>query len=125
MLFMISWSDVNSLQKEKLNKEIKLKELLKSNSSEDEINELKSEILYLNKQIEKIVGTNEIKRQKEIRIKKLGLEEKKLNNYYAFKEKYKKISKMRSSVKQLIKVIDIYNNSLYIENENELVRLKR
>lgn len=121
---MINWSDVNSLQKQKREKEVKLNELVKSgNITQDEINELKSEILYLKKQIEKIVGSNEIKRQKEIRLKKSGVEQRKLNNYYTFKEKYKKISKLNSSIKKLVHVIDKYNNETLNKN-NELVRIK-
>ena len=115
---------VNSLQKQKLDRQIKLNELLKNKASNDEINELKSEILYLDKQIEKIVGSKEIKRQKELKLKKSGIEQRKLKNYYTFKEKYKKISKMNSSVRKFIKSMDKYNKELYLNEENELVRIK-
>lgn len=122
---MINWSDVNSLQKEKSDKEIKLNELLKSKEvSIDEINELRSEILYLKKQIEKIVGSNEIKRQRELRIKKSGVEQKKLNDYCNFKIKYKKICRMNSSIRRIVQVVDKYNKNLDLNKENEIIRMK-
>ena len=96
---MINWSDVDLLEKQKKEKEIELNTLLKSsNFSIDKVNELKSDILYLNKQIKKIVGSNELSRQKEIKIKKSN--ERRLSNYYAFKERYKKISRISSSIKK-------------------------
>ncbi len=111
---MIYPSNVNSLQKQKLDLQIKLNELLKSdNKTEDEINELKSEIIYLNKRIEKIVGSNEIERQKELKRKKLGIDQRNLNNYYAFKDKYKKISKMKIATNHIISLIESINSNSY------------
>ena len=47
---MINWSDINSLQKQKLDLQIKLNELVNSGEkSIDKINEIKSEIIYLDK----------------------------------------------------------------------------
>lgn len=115
---MISWTDVNSLQKQKLNLQVKLNELLKSGSATvDEINELKSEILYLDKQIEKIVGTNEIKRQQELKRKKSGIEQRNLRNFYEFKDKYKKISKMKIATTRMIASIENLQRATY-EREN-------
>lgn len=111
---MIYPSNVNSLQKQKLDLQIKLNELLKSdNKTEDGINELKSEIIYLNKRIEKIVGSNEIERQKELKRKKLGIDQRNLNNYYAFKDKYKKISKMKIATNHIISLIESINSNSY------------
>lgn len=115
---MISWTDVNSLQKQKLDLQVKLNQLLKSNNaSVDEVNELKSEILYLDKQIEKIVGSNEIKRQNELKRKKSGVEQRNLSNFYAFKDKYKKISKMRIATTRMIASIENYQKEVYNNEE--------
>lgn len=115
---MISWTDVNSLQKQKLDLQVKLDQLLKSkNASVDEVNELKSEILYLDKQIEKIVGSNEIKRQNELKRKKSGVEQRNLSNFYAFKDKYKKISKMRIATTRMIASIENYQKEVYNNEE--------
>jgi len=115
---MISWTDVNSLQKQKLDLQLKLNQLLKSsNASIDEVNELKSEILHLDKQIEKIVGSNEIKRQNELKRKKSGIEQRNLNNFYAFKDKYKKISKMRIATTRMIASIESYQKEVYNNEE--------
>lgn len=120
---MISWTDVNSLQKQKLELQIKLNELLKSSDkSNDKVNELKSEILYLDKQIEKILGSNEIKRQKELKRKKSGIDQTNINNYFALKEKYKKISNMKLATTRMIGLIEtLEKNSLLIE---ERVKVK-
>lgn len=115
---MISWTDANSLQKQKLDLQVKLDQLLKSNNaSVDEVNELKSEILYLDKQIEKIVGSNEIKRQNELKRKKSGVEQRNLSNFYAFKDKYKKISKMRIATTHMIASIENYQKEVYNNEE--------
>lgn len=121
---MISNEDVNALQKQKLDLQIKLNELLKSsNKSIDDINELKSEILYLDKQIEKIVGSNEIKRQKEVKRKKLGIEETNINNYYLFKNKYKQICKIKVSTLHMLDIIENYINNSQ-KNIEEVVKVK-
>lgn len=125
---MISWTDVNSLQKRKLDLQVNLNQLLKSNNASlDEVNELKSEILYLDKQIEKIVGTNEIKRQKELKRKKSGIEQRNLSNFYEFKDKYKKISKMKIATTRMIASIENYQKEVYSNNEiieHGLVKVK-
>ena len=49
------------LQKQKLEFQLELNDILHSSTdNQDKINELKSEIIYINKQIEKIVGKKEI-----------------------------------------------------------------
>lgn len=120
---MLSNEDVNTLQKKKLDLQIKLNELLKSsNKNIDDINELKSEILYLDKQIEKIVGSNEIKRQKEVRRKKLGIDDANIKNYFLFKSKYKQICKMRVATLHMLNVIDNHINKY--NNEDNVVKVK-
>lgn len=102
-------TDINSLETRKTELEIELNNLLKSeNREEDKINELRSEILYLKKQIGKKLGSKEVKKQEEIRRKKLRVDEKNIKNYNAFKSKYRKISKMEVATKNILKVIDNY-----------------
>ena len=102
-------TDINSLETRKTQLEIELNNLLKSdNKEEDKINELRSEILYLKKQIGKKLGSKEVKKQEEIRRKKLRVDERNIKNYNAFKSKYRKISKMEVATKNILKVIDNY-----------------
>ena len=46
---MIVETDINSLETKKTSLELKLNELIKNNAEQDEINELKSEIVYIKK----------------------------------------------------------------------------
>ena len=112
--------DINSLETRKTSLEIELNNLLRSEEKEeDKINELRSEILYLKKQIKKKLGPKEVEIQSRIRRKKLGIDEKNISNYNAFKSRYKKISKMEVATKNILKVIDVYlNNSRYENQEN-------
>lgn len=111
---MISWSDVNSLQKKKLELQANLDLLLKSkNPTTDEINGLKAEILYLDKQIERILGSKEIERQKESRRQKSGVEQLNMKKYYEFKDKYKKMNKMKIATTRMIGAIESYQNNFY------------
>lgn len=118
---MIS-DNLNSLQSKKIELQVKLNELLHSKSKdEDKINELKSDILYLDKQIEKIVGKNEIRRRDELKRKKQGVDEINKNNYYNFKNRYKKIRPMTVATNRIIATIDRINN---IQYEEDRVRVK-
>ena len=102
-------ADINSLETRQTELEIELNNLLKSdNKEEDKINELRSEILYLKKQIGKKLGSKEVKKQEEIRRKKLRVDERNIKNYNAFKLKYRKISKMEVATRNILKVIDNY-----------------
>ncbi len=119
---MISWSDVNSLRKEKIQLQLQLESMLNSGvTSRDEINALKSEILHLTKQIEKIVGSNEIKRQKEIRKRKSGVEQRQIKNYFAFKARYKKISNMSLAVNRMLSYIERQNTNY---REPQIVKVR-
>lgn len=102
-------TDINSLENRKTELEIELNNLLRSdNKEEDKINELRSEILYLKKQIGKKLGSKEVKKQEEIRRKKLRVDERNIKNYNTFKSKYRKISKMEVATKNILKAIDSY-----------------
>jgi len=103
---MISWTDVNLLQNQKLEKQVKLNELLNSNILDlDRINELKSEILYLDKQIKKILGSKEIERQEILKGRKL--ENLHVDKYYSLKYKVSKIRPMTHATNRIIKLIDL------------------
>lgn len=122
---MISWTDVNVLEHDKKQLQVKLSELIKSgNFSEDEVNSIKAEILYLDKQISKIVGSNEIKRQKELKQRKSGIEQANISTYYSFKDKYKKINKMKVATTRMINEIDEFNRKKYDVAEKEVVKVK-
>lgn len=122
---MISWTDVNVLEHDKKQLQVKLSELIKSgNFSEDEVNSIKAEILYLDKQISKIVGSNEIKRQKELKQRKSGIEQANISAYYSFKDKYKKINKMKVATTRMINEIDEFNRKKYDVVEKEVVKVK-
>ena len=108
---MISWTDVNELQKQKIDLQLKLDELLKSgNASQDNINEIKAEILHLEKNINRILGSNEVRRQKELKSAQSGIDEKNKKRYYSFKKKYDKISKLNEATSHILAVIDRMQN---------------
>ena len=110
-------ADVNLLESKKLDLEVELNELIKNNAEKDKINELRSEILYIKKQISKALGNKEVKKQEEIKRKKSGIDERNIKNYSAFKLRYKRISKMEVSTKNILRVIDIYlNQEQYNDN---------
>ena len=113
---MISWTDVNTLQKQKQDLQLKLREKIQNNASNDEINELKAEILHLEKNINRILGTNEVKRQKELAHVKSGLDEKNKRRYYAFKKKYSMISKLNDATNNILRVIENLEKQDSIEN---------
>jgi len=107
---MIVETDINSLESKKISLELRLNELLKNNAEQDKINELKSEILYTKKQINKKLGTKEVEVTKKLKRKKSRVDEKNIENYNFIKEGYKKISNINISTNKIIKVIDVYLN---------------
>lgn len=109
-------TDINSLESKKLNLEIELNGLLKNNAEEDKINELRSEILYIKKQIDQKLGPKEVETQEKIKREKSGIDDRNIKNYNAFKSKYKKISKMEVSTRNILRAIDAYLNTEYQEN---------
>ena len=114
-------TDVNLLESKKLSLEVELNELIKNNAEEDKINELRSEILYIKKQIDKTLGHKEVKKQEEIKRKKSGVDERNIKNYNTFKSRYKRISKMEVATKNILKVIDVYLNQ--VTYEDNMVKL--
>ena len=121
---MINWTDINLLNKQKLDLQIQLNELLNSDSkSVDKINELKSEIIYLDKQISKILGTNELKRLEELKNKKNSKEQANIKAFYELKNKYKKISKIKLATSRMIAIIEALDNQKSHEIEKAKVRI--
>lgn len=119
--YMINWTDLKKLQSDKLNYQLKLNDLLKSpNVNIENINELKSEIIHINKQIEKIVGKKELERQDELKVKKIDTSLIDLNNYNILKNKYDKISNINNSTKKIIEIIKIYKN---LDNDDVKVKV--
>lgn len=117
-------ADINSLETKKLSLEVELDSLLKNGTKEeDKINELKSEILYLKKQISQKLGSKEVESQQKIKRKKLGIDERNISNYNAFKSRYKKISKMEVATKNILKVIDVYLNNGIYENQDNVMKV--
>lgn len=117
---MIEWPKVNELQDKKLNLQLELSTLLDSDDvTIDKINELKSEIKYIDNELERILGSNVINDQIEFNKKKFGIEEKNLNSFYALKEKYKKINSMEHSVNRLIEVLTS------VLSNKDVVRIKK
>ena len=123
-MYMIIGIDKKELQKQRDRKYNEYAVLLNSNNpSSDELNALKSELKYLDDQLNKINGLNEKKRTEQVKNKKLGIEEKNKNNYYIFKDKYKKISNMKLATTRIINAISELQKQQYIE-ENERVKVK-
>lgn len=119
---MINWSDVNLLEKQKLEKQIELNELLHSKEKDsDKASEIKAEILYLDKQIKKIVGSNEIKRQEELKNKRSGREKSIRLNYDAFKARFEKINPMSIATSKIVTIIKTRNEQEFI---SERVKVK-
>ena len=107
---MISWPDIKALQKRKNDLQLKLNELLNSNNN---LNELKVQILVLDKGIGELLCINEseIKQILDGKGNKKGL--------YELKDKYKKISKLKVSTTKMLEVIEIYQNGE--ENINKVL----
>ena len=121
---MIIGIDKKELQKQRDQKYNEYAVLLNSNNpSSDELNALKSELKYLDDRLNKINGLNDKKRTEQVKNKKLGIEEKNKNNYYIFKDKYKKISNMKLATTRIINAISDLQKQQYIE-ENERVKVK-
>jgi len=118
---MLLETDINSLETKKINLEIKLNELLKNNAEIDKINELRSEIIYITKQISQKLGTKEVESQEQLKRKKLHIDERNVKNYNAFKSRYKRISKMEVATRNILKAIDMYLNEK--QNTNEMVKV--
>ena len=121
---MIIGVDKKELQKRREQKYNEYVVVLNSqNPSSDELNALKSELKYFDDQLNRINGLNDKKRTEELKNKKSGKDEKNKDIYYAFKDKYKKISNMKLATTRIIKIIDEFQKQQYIE-EKERVMVK-
>ena len=121
---MIIGIDKKELQKQRDQKYNEYAILLNtSNPSKDELSALKSEIKYLDDQLDKLNGLNEKERINELKNKKFGIEEKNKNSYYVFKEKYKKISNMKLATTRIIGIIDKIQKEQYIEEEKVMMKV--
>lgn len=121
---MIIGIDKKELEKQRNEKYNEYAILLNSNSpSSDELNALKSELKYLDDQLNKINGLNDKKRTEQVKSKKLGLEEKNKNNYYTFKDKYKRISNMKLATTRIINAISDLQKQQYIEEEKVMMKV--
>lgn len=113
--------NVDSMQKQKLELQVELNTLLHSSAlDQDKINELKSEILYLDKQIEKTVGKKEIQRQKELKNRQSDIEKINKNNYYNLKSIVKKISPMNIATNRMIDIIEKMDR----QKEEQIVKVR-
>ena len=121
---MIIGVDKKNLQKQREQKYNEYAVLLNSkNPSKDDLNALKSEIKYLDDQLNKIDGLNEKKRIEQVKNKKYGIDEKNKNSYYAFKDKYKKISNMKLATTRIIGIISELEKQEYLDSEKVRVKV--
>ena len=115
---MIIGVDKKDLQKQREQKYNEYAVLLNSkNPSKDDLNALKSEIKYLDDQLNKINGLNEKKRLEQVKNKKSGIDERNKDSYYAFKDKYKKICNMKLATTRIIGIISELQKEIYIEEK--------
>lgn len=98
---MISWPDIKALQKRKNDLQLKLNELLNSNNN---LNELKAQILVLDK------GIGELLRINEAEIKQILDGKGNKKSLYELKDKYKKINKLKVSTTKMLDIIETYQN---------------
>lgn len=120
---MLNNQELKDLENKKLELELSIKELLqKEDYSKDLENELRSELLYINKQIKHKLGNKEIKIQEEIKRKRTGKDERNINNYNILKNKYKQISNIEIATKDIIRNIDNYYLSQAYEDNMEMVK---
>lgn len=121
---MMLGTDINSLERKKLDLEIELNSLLKSvDRDEDKINELRSEILYLKKQISQKLGSKEVENQERLKRKKSGVDQRNVSNYNLFKSKYHQISKMEIATKRILGLIDIYQNKGQYQSQDSIMKV--
>lgn len=119
---MIIGADRKELQKQREQKYNEYATLLNSlNPSSDELNAFKSELKYLDDQLNKINGLNDKKRTEQVKSRKLEIDKNNKNNYYEFKNKYKKISNMKLATTRIISVIQELEKQQYIEEQEKIM----
>ena len=122
MIIGVDKKELQNQRDKKYNEYILL--LNSKNPSNDELNALKSEIKYLDDQLDRINGLNDKKRTEQLKNKKLDLDKRNTDSYYAFKDKYKKISNMKLATTRIIGVIgEIQKQQLIEENERVMVKV--
>lgn len=103
---MMSWFDIKELEKRKKDLQLKLDEFINSNEVEGfEINKLKTEILVLDKYLEKLLCVNEAELKKI-----LDRNGKTARSFHELKDKYKKISKLKVATTKMLDTIEAYQN---------------
>ena len=86
---------------------------------------VKSELKHLENQLNQLKGSNEKEREDELHNKRQRKNERLIQNYDAFKSKYKPISNFNMAVNRLMKAITYYkNDSFKNEYENDKVIMK-
>ena len=98
---MINWSDIKRLEKQKNDLQLKLNELLNSNNN---INEIKAQIIVLD------IGIGELLRINEVEIKQILDVKGNKKCLYELKDKYKKLSKLKISITKMLDTIEKYEN---------------
>ena len=122
MIIGVDKKELQNQRDKKYNEYILL--LNSKNPSNDELNALKSEIKYLDDQLDRINGLNDKKRTEQLKNKRLDLDKRNTDSYYAFKDKYKKISNMKLATTRIIGVIgEIQKQQLIEENERVMVKV--
>jgi len=103
---MMSWFDIKSLEKSKKDLQLRLDEFLNSNNREIyNINELKIEVLALDKYLEKLLCKNDTELKQII-----DSNTKTAKSFRELKDKYKKVSKLKNSIAKMIGIIELYQN---------------
>ena len=101
---MMNWTDIKALEKRKKDLQLKLDEFLNLNNKEIyNINELKREILVLDKYIDKILCVNDVELKQILNSKGNNT-----RSFYELKDKYKKISKLKNATAKMINIIESY-----------------
>lgn len=98
---MISWTDIKALQKRRDELQLNLNELLNSNNN---LNEIKTQISVLDK------GIGELLRINEVEIKQILDGKGNKKSLYELKDKYKKISKLKVSTTKMLDTIESYQD---------------
>ena len=103
---MISWASIKALEKQKNDLQLKINNIINSNNEViHNINELKSQILVLDKGIEKILCINETELKQILNNKGNAT-----RSFYELKDKYKKISKLKVATTKMLDTIEAYQN---------------
>ncbi len=108
-------SDKNSqeLIEKKRKLQAKLNDLLNTNYTKDDINEITSEIRHIDDQLVKMVGKKEQERLDVLKRKKEGKEEINIKKFNELNKKRARICKMNVATKRFLNIIDNINSFKY------------